>query len=716
MLLLGSRWKEGLFQLLNPQPTCHTNARQTSKYLLGIEPGNDEGNPRFPMKSHKHSPTRKTDTAQPPEEPVLFDPRFLEQHTGSTLLHDPVSAIVELVANCWDAAATNVDIEWPSSSGKTLLVHDNGQGMTEEQFLRRWRTLSYDRIKEQGDSVAVVGRPELPIRPVFGRNGIGRFAGFCFGSEYTVVTAAGGTQIRYAVRRGSDKPIVLEKLGETQSTTTGTTIEVVQGGQTPLQPETVRSELGKRFLTDPAFQVSVNSRRIEFEDIGQKGVEKFEIPIEGMSPTVHILMIDTERTDRTTKQHGVAWRINGRLVGQCAWQGNGFDDLIDGRRIEAKRYTFIVFADCLASHDVVEGDWSRFKEGNAIYQNVKGLVVQKLRDLLLGVSKERRQETTKEVRRVNAANLRRMTPLSREKWNEFVDKAAETCPSLSQQELQTLSGVLANLEISHSRYGLLNKLHELNPDQLDDLHDILKEWSLDMAKIVLDELQVRIKLVDELQAKTSTKETLEVQELQPLFHRGLWIFGPEFETIEFTSNRGMTTVIQELFGTTTRGSRNRPDFVILPDSTVGLYSYPTFDEHGAEGSVDRVVLIELKKPGVPISEDQKSQCWKYVKELYQKGLLADATRVDCYVLGLHIAQNERGHRTENDGKVRIIPMDFDTVLTRAKSRLLRLYERVKEAPFLQGQDIDKFLNAAVELDGEMPLPEESPAVSTLTTP
>jgi hypothetical protein len=119
------------------------------------------------------------------QQQVLFDTRFLEQYTGRTLLHDPVTAIVELVANGWDAGARRVDIDWPLAPGDLLRVRDDGEGMTEEQFLRRWLTLSYDRVREQGDTVAVVGTPSYPKRHTFGRNGIGRFAAFCFGQEYT---------------------------------------------------------------------------------------------------------------------------------------------------------------------------------------------------------------------------------------------------------------------------------------------------------------------------------------------------------------------------------------------------------------------------------------------------------------------------------------------------------------------------------------------------
>ena len=498
-------------------------------------------------------------------------------------------------------------------------------------------------------------------------------------------------------------PIVLEKRGEVGLATPGTSIEAVQGGQSPLPADSIRAELGKRFLTDPAFEVIVNSERVDFEDIGQKGVETLEVEVEGQPPT-RILMIDSERTDRTTKQHGVAWHVNGRLVGKCGWSGNGFDDLVDGRRIEAKRYTFIIFADSLATTDAVKADWSGFNEDNAIYQKVRESVLPALRQRLLGLAKDRREETTGELRRSNRETLRQMTPLSRQKWNEFVVKAQEECPSLSQPELQSLSGVLANLEISHSRYGLLHKLHELNPDQLDDLHKLLEDWTVDMAKIVLDEIRGRMKLIEELRIKTASESTLEVQELQPLFRQGLWIFGPEFETIHFTSNEGMTSVIQDLFGRKDlTGSRNRPDFAILPDGTVGLYSYPEYDDEGGEVGPAKLVVVELKAPDVPIGDNEKDQCWKYVRELMQKGLLTERTKVQGFVLGRTINQVDREERTEFSGRVRILPLDFGTVLQRADSRLLKLREKIKSAPFLQNVEIDQFLSERESDLRELPL-------------
>src|SRR5262245_56755014 len=74
---------------------------------------------------------------------VLYDPRFLETHAGPRILNDPRIAVVELVANAWDAGATKVQIAWPDAEvGVAFSIEDNGTGLTNTEFRRRWRSLS----------------------------------------------------------------------------------------------------------------------------------------------------------------------------------------------------------------------------------------------------------------------------------------------------------------------------------------------------------------------------------------------------------------------------------------------------------------------------------------------------------------------------------------------------------------------------------------------
>lgn len=631
---------------------------------------------------------------------MKYDPRFLETLVGSRILHDPKTAIVELIANSWDAGATEVLISWPDSNGaKNFSISDNGTGMTSNEFLDRWQTWCYDRQKEQG---AIVRFPPkiagaVSKRHAFGRNGIGRWAGFCFGEEYLVDTCKDGKRNCYLVQRKDETPLLIEPKREgLDCDKHGTRISCSSPRSLKLLPEDARAEIGMRFLTDPSFHVFLNGEKVDFEHIEDQKIQQVQVRVDD-DRMVDLIIIDTRNTDRTTRQHGVAWHVGGRLVGECSWKGFGaYEDLIDGRRIAAKRCTFIVKADILV--DIVKRDWTGFETEDSkddLYRKAANAVYEVVRQYLFQYSEEDRKETLAKARGRNLETLKTMGPLEREKWTEFVTKAQENCPSIKETDIVKLSEVVANLEQAKSGYALLHKISEYGPDQLDDLHRLLENWTLDMAKAVLDEIGRRLKQVEELRARMDNENTQEVQDLQPLFEQGLWIFGPEFETIEYTSNEGMTRVVQDLFkldGAT--GSRNRPDFAILPDGTSGLYSYPCYDDAGSEIGTERLVVVELKKPGVKIGEKEKAQCWKYVKELYEKGLLRDGiSRVKCFVLGSKIDPSENFADKKKSDYVVIQPLLFATVLQRAKSRLLKLHERVKNAPFLKNhrEKLEAFL-------------------------
>ena len=83
---------------------------------------------------------------------LFFDGRFLERHAG-IIIADPAVAIVELVANAWDAWATEVDVFKYGRSvamAQDFSIRDNGKGMTEAQFRRRWMTIDYNRLNDEG--------------------------------------------------------------------------------------------------------------------------------------------------------------------------------------------------------------------------------------------------------------------------------------------------------------------------------------------------------------------------------------------------------------------------------------------------------------------------------------------------------------------------------------------------------------------------------------
>lgn len=305
-----------------------------------------------------------------------------------------------------------------------------------------------------------------------------------------------------------------------------------------------------------------------------------------------------------------------------------------------------------------------------------------IRATISGLTSERREKAKQTVRAKHAETVEQLPLIDRGRWEGFLDEIVEKCPSLSETQIDQVMGLLAALEVSSSQYALLEKLHALSPDELDDWNEVLSEWSIETAKAALDEIAKRLKLIEELRARTEDEATQEVQDLQPLIGQSLWIFGPQFESIEFTSNRGMTTVIRELMGGTEPGSLSRPDFAILPDGSVGFYSRPLFDESFNEVGAAALVIVELKRPGVPIGSQEKGQAWKYIKELMQRGYATNDTDVVAYVLGDRIEPGEHGDRREGD-RVVIRPLLYNAFIGQAEKRMMNLHRKLIDAPFMQ---------------------------------
>ena len=98
------------------------------------------------------------------------DSRLLLQ-LGEKLVKDRAVALAELVKNSYDADATRVKISMHNikETGGTIVLEDNGNGMSLSNFQKTWMR------------IATIDKEENPISKVYkrekaGEKGIGRFA------------------------------------------------------------------------------------------------------------------------------------------------------------------------------------------------------------------------------------------------------------------------------------------------------------------------------------------------------------------------------------------------------------------------------------------------------------------------------------------------------------------------------------------------------------
>lgn len=76
---------------------------------------------------------------------TTYEENFLRRDLGA-IVYRPDIALTELVANAYDAGASTVKIIVPDALDGTLVIEDNGVGMTENHFRQRWMMLRYNRL------------------------------------------------------------------------------------------------------------------------------------------------------------------------------------------------------------------------------------------------------------------------------------------------------------------------------------------------------------------------------------------------------------------------------------------------------------------------------------------------------------------------------------------------------------------------------------------
>ena len=101
------------------------------------------------------------------------------KHFGRNLYTSNPPAIAELVANAWDAYATECQINFKNGA---LLIFDNGIGMNNNEFEKRYAISGSEKNLQ-------IRKPNgMSTRPYMGRKGIGKFSAFSLGEKYILYT------------------------------------------------------------------------------------------------------------------------------------------------------------------------------------------------------------------------------------------------------------------------------------------------------------------------------------------------------------------------------------------------------------------------------------------------------------------------------------------------------------------------------------------------
>lgn len=108
-------------------------------------------------------------------------------HLGRNLYRSFITVLGEAISNSWDADAKKVWI-YIDRDNNTLVIKDDGFGMTESDFQNKFLKIGYSKRKDNTTSTA-------SGRPFIGRKGIGKLALLSCAKRITVLTKTANTDL-----------------------------------------------------------------------------------------------------------------------------------------------------------------------------------------------------------------------------------------------------------------------------------------------------------------------------------------------------------------------------------------------------------------------------------------------------------------------------------------------------------------------------------------
>ncbi len=608
----------------------------------------------------------------------LFEEDYLIRTLGA-LVHSPEIALTELVANAWDAGATRVEILIPDDYNLKLVVEDNGTGLTKEQFENRWMRLGYNRIKHQGKNVIfppnVAGK-----RLAYGRNGVGRHGLLCFNNEYSVITNSGGIQSKFIISTKSEnQPFIIKEYKFDKSTTFGTRLEVIVTKNLP-KPEKILEIISARFLHDPNFVISINNQTVPLEEHSGL-IDSTEIKVDDISLIAHF--IDSQKSARSTLYQGIAFWQSNRLIGEPSWVV-GSEVVIDGRTKFAKRYTVVIKTNDLAEY--IFEDWTGFKKVETM-DKVYAEVINYVNKMITEIAKDSIEETKQQIKSDFSSEFSNLTPLAKYEVNEAIEAITLAHPTAKPETISIAIEAIINLEKSRTGKELLVKLAKLSDDDISGLNSLLEKWSVRDALSVLDEIDNRISVIEAIRKLSKDEDVDELHILHPLVTSARWLFGPEFESAEYSSNRQLQSAVETVFKKKIgkevfNNYRKRPDIVVLNDSTASITGTEMFDNETGLSTVNKVLIIELKRGKFKLTREERNQAQGYVEDFVNCGSLIGTPYIEAFVVGESFSEKIQPISTvQNENKVemgKIRITTFGQLVDTAEKRLFGLRQKLSE--------------------------------------
>ena len=259
------------------------------------------------------------------------------KHLGFQMYSTLPQVIGELVANAWDANATQVEISIPDTlideDTSEIVIIDNGIGMSDTDVREKYLRIGRDR---RGSGPEADKTPPPQNRKVMGRKGIGKFSAFGIAKEIGVESVKDGEVSHFRmnyeelIAEEDNRSIEFDPLSPTSTVHQGTkiTLKYITKYKTSAIPiGAIRRGLARRFAVigaQHAFEVIINDEPISIDERDLKS--KLARDLNGEQ---YIWEYDGDDGDGVEIKKGTGWKVSG-WIGALSRTSQEKDKIVRG--------------------------------------------------------------------------------------------------------------------------------------------------------------------------------------------------------------------------------------------------------------------------------------------------------------------------------------------------------------------------------------------------
>jgi hypothetical protein len=609
---------------------------------------------------------------------MKFDPQTIE-HLGIQMYYTLPPVIAELVSNSYDADAKKVHVYLNDNSVKSIIIQDDGHGMTFDEINSNFLKIGRNRRIHTGQQVSESGK-----RHVIGKKGIGKLSFFGIAHEIVVDTVKKNVRNIFKLdwevlvnSRDNYEPEILEKDIPT-SEKNGTKITLTKiTRKTGFDPGNIAYNLSKTFtiFDEKDFETVI----IHNNDFANKLVVTNELKYEGIDaefewnfPLDNGIEVKYDYSKRITgkvisskntvpsKINGITLFSRGKLVNDPEFYSDkassfGYSYLTGWLNVDfIDEWKKDVISTNRKSLNWEEEETAELKK----YLNAVVKYIYKEQRLK---RKAKQVELISKIANVNIEEWQRMLPKHEGKLaKKLIDAilSSDGLPTEKQAELVKFVKDSFQFESFKNFAKDLGDVNDLDPVKLLDL---FKEWEFIEAREMFKLATGRIQTIKTFQSLIN-QNALEVKEIHPFFEKFPWILDPRINM--FRHEAQYVQLLKENYHEVdTEDINRRIDFLCT-------------------SVANNRFVIEIKRPLHRISKKDIEQAKDY-RNFIQDRCNTDPlspNKVVAYLVGGYISDDRlTREEIENQQKLDLVYVKtFTQLLTDAANYHLEFIEKYNE--------------------------------------